>query len=210
MTSWRDLPAGPELDILVAKRLGWRITVHDQQSYSLSSQNGWVGLEVNQATWRVDEDSAWRDVFTQHIGLGGIAHWSTDANATLYAPDAELDLRQYGSACYARYTIPVSSRMADHSVLYEEAPTLALARVRAWLAHMDRQDAPRAVAQEVSVDKHDYSDMTDDEIRQRQKEIQAELRDLQREDTALFDVLWERQQHTTEQTEAQDKNRAHG
>lgn len=121
LIDWRKLNAGPELDRYVYETLGWT-----KISQVYISWADWIGLPPNSTSYEY------------------LPRISTDANVPLFAnwrdtseAFGDLELHQYGSSFYGRYTIPTSSSLKDQNLTLESADTLALTRVRAWLGFQD-------------------------------------------------------------------------
>lgn len=158
------LPAGRELDRVVAEALGWRAEqrhiVLDEDIYS---NDYWVSTEAHAGEYDVwvliapdgkvyppnwQEDGCLRtnDNETETFPMSLYDTWkiwyvprySTDANAALSLPREEgvaLELALYSNSAAARFSIPVSSRSAEAFPEWQAADTPALAIVRAWLAY---------------------------------------------------------------------------
>lgn len=143
MTDWRGLPAGNALDRLMAERLGWRIAENadlpDKELWpwlAVSPNGRLVALDVSRQN---PLDEAWDNAFWAPEGDPIIPRFSRDANAELPLDDVQMETYQfYGNHFTARISVPHSSSLRDIDVPLEEADTLALVRVRAYLAWGDR------------------------------------------------------------------------
>ena len=120
--NWRDLPAGRELDRLVAEKAGYRVQ-HDHPDYILWSADG--DFVVRQP----DEYLAWRHV----------PHYSTSVDAALTLP---LNPGEYG---WALKIVPDFSGGLVWAMIIDDAGQtvsrciqparlIALAMVQTWLA----------------------------------------------------------------------------
>lgn len=113
--NWRDLPAGRDLDRLVAEKAGYRVQ-HDHPDYILWSADG--DFVVRQP----DEYLAWRHV----------PHYSTSVDAALaLVPGGDIAFELYRDENTGDW-------WAEFDGWYDEgSPWPALAIVRAWLAWKD-------------------------------------------------------------------------
>lgn len=133
MTDWRDLPAGRELDRLIAERLGWRVDLEHGDVYD---QDGEFVPPDDRRTW--DRNPSENELWSQ------VPEYSTDLNAatTLLAhffwrltgtPDMKTNEVHY----YC--TFDSHTDYAGMDTIHVYAPTVALAICRAWLTWIFQQ-----------------------------------------------------------------------
>lgn len=136
-TNWREMPAGRELDRVIAERVGWAVECH-KVVYPTSSSYDYYRLIGPNGEEKRDYDipeAAWQDA----------PHYSTDANAALSLPTADLyfiDLHgphSENSLWHAFIEWGYSDEEDEYPSFRAEADTAALAVCRAWLAWKDAQ-----------------------------------------------------------------------
>jgi len=119
MTDWRSLPAGPELDRLIAERLGWTEFHHPA-----GAPDVWLGLPPNSG-------------LVSATSLPPT--WSTGVDVALTLIDLDWCLLQLNLT--ARLENPWTTSISRGNLGWESrpSPTAALTICRAWLAYMDRE-----------------------------------------------------------------------
>jgi len=158
--NWRNMPAGAALDRRVAERLGYRV---ERAMYAPYPSPVWVLTRpgdhgekefISDFGWTLDE--AWSWAFDPEIEIDGeivslVPLYSRDASVPLpLAEGEEIEIHELWSGTFAaRCNQPLSSRLAETQGELMTADTLALARLRAWLAH---DDAKRGDENEVKTD----------------------------------------------------------
>lgn len=127
---WRAAVPGPALDRLVAERLGWTDIRETEGWYENSESEGW---EKYIEGYPPNFDG---------IGHRRVPDWYRDAAAPLPLAEGEvLEMSQTWKGTFSARIVPATSDKMDAlSQTWQHATTLALARVRAWLA---RDDAKR-------------------------------------------------------------------
>lgn len=133
---WRDLPAGRELDRLVAERAGWRVARLSGADDALALRNHRGGVEaiVNPlavaSAGLAEEEWLWSAV--------NIPHYSTSVDAALTLVAGRLTVHIESTRNPQTWQVWV----ADGDVFTDtvEADNPALAIVRAWLSWREQGD----------------------------------------------------------------------
>lgn len=132
-TNWADLPAGDELDRLIAERLGWRIELRD---------GDWCVCDPHNEAYFVTHDSVmdFSDVWERAL-LIRVPRFSRDTDAALTLlpppPATVMIYRIEDSNEWGVHVNSISSRLSDHWI--GQGETIRLACSRAFLDHTDRQ-----------------------------------------------------------------------
>lgn len=139
MTDWRKLPAGRELDRLIAERIGWRFEKVSPYHWEVYRPDGSPVEQARGYTYI----NQWED---SHLMVTGMAfpRYSTDMNAALTLPLPGLfdEYRFELSGCNDKWIACVHYRHAIDLTLHSPIiGTPALAVCRAWLDWRERQRA---------------------------------------------------------------------
>lgn len=139
--NWRELPAGRDLDRVIAERLGWKV-VKVTWSPESSADSGWMyclvspdGVYAHGGS--MNEDEAWIIPSHEHHVVS-LKHYSTDANVAMTLWDNGYhwavfpDPDQPGRFCA---THPCAR---EYDVGIESGSTPAEAISRSWLAFGDK------------------------------------------------------------------------
>jgi hypothetical protein len=122
MSDWREMDAGPEMDELVARNLGWRaVDLNDNVHGSRVRGPNWTLISPNgeRTGWGWNELQAW-----EHTELPA---YSTNLSAAITLVEDDGDFVLDRSAIDEWH-------VCVHQVYFAIAPTPALAICRAWIA----------------------------------------------------------------------------